>query len=830
MPLIQDIEHIKYNLLKAIGQSLDLQTNCIEFLKVLLENLQCTSGYVWIFEHAIRPSGGTDLKLVSALPKIDHQLTNIPKDHNILQELSSSNNYLIYDGDHPNLAIFNQQENNLNEVNLIFKLGKLGFIRLICNSIVITDAQAASLVEVFNRFTITIHGAIAFQKLHVEQAEKIKAQRDLEATEQKYRFVVEGLSEGIIITDLEGRIVFVNDKMMSLSGYNQEALIGKNIVTVFRSRNNSEKVTKRFSEKKYGDTEEYLIEQRHKSGKAWIARIKESPYRSAANQIIGKLGLVMDVTEAKRAEAELLAAKHVAEKAQRAEQQFLANMSHEIRTPMNAVIGMTDLLSNTELTEAQKDFVDSLKFSADSLMGVINSILDLSKIEAGKLEFEKRPINLQKLMYGLQQTFHYKLKDKGVEVQMILDDKLEHQIIGDPTRLNQVLTNLMGNAAKFTKKGFIKLRAKLVRKTESTYTILFEVIDSGIGIEAEKIKVIFENFKQANKEVTRKYGGTGLGLAIVKQIVELQNGHIEVLSEKGKGSTFKVTLEFPFTIQEEPQDVTQYPENMDDLFQENRFLIVEDNLMNQKLITKLMNLWSANFDLAIDGLDALKKSKAKKYDLIFMDINMPEMDGYETTIAIRNDPNNFNSKTIIIALSAAVMLKEKNKALQVGMNDFVAKPFNALELKSKIGYWLSQNQSKEKSKLLTIPKTGVQGIRIDKIPQIDLTYLKDMSNGDNEFVQEMLKIFIAQIPATIIELKIKFSSKEWKDVADLAHKVKTNFMMIGLNQQKEDAAAIENMIKTNQINEEKITFLIERMVDKTDLAIPILKEKIDKID
>ena len=830
MPQHKEIQELKLELLEAIGHSLDLQSNCVSILSALLGCLQCKFGAVWIFEHAIRPNGGNNLELVSALPKIDHHLKSIPSAHPIVTELSKVD-YLTYDANHTNLSTFRQPKLTRSGTNFFFKLKKLGLIHLICEKSEITDLKTEILVDVFTKFAIAAHGSISFQKLHLEHSAKLKAQQALEATEQKYRFVVEGLSEGIIITDLEGRIVFVNDKMKSLSGYTQEELIGKNAAKILLLNTDNENKSQRLSSKIIDDMEEFLIEQRHKSGKVWIARIKESPYRSAANQIIGRLGLVMDVTESKRAEAELKAAKHVAIKAQRAEQQFLANMSHEIRTPMNAVIGMTDLLYNTELTEEQKDFVDTLKFSADSLMGVINSILDLSKIEAGKLEFEKRPIDLKKMLRGIRQTFHFKLLDKDIDVLMILDEQIDSQIIGDPTRLNQVLTNLMGNAAKFTHEGFIKLRVKLLKKKETSYIILFEVIDSGIGIETEKVKLIFENFKQANNEVTRKYGGTGLGLAIVKQIVELQNGKIEVISEKGKGSTFKVTLEFPFAKERpiiESNSGLQL-KKIDQLIHQSRFLIVEDNLMNQKLITRIMKMWSANFDLAIDGLDAVAKSKEKKYNLIFMDINMPELDGYEATKTIRKDQLNVNKDSTIIALTASALLNEKTKAIEAGMNDFVTKPFNAKDLKSKIGVWLSQQELSNKEILPSIPQTTVKGVPIDKIPQIDLTYLNDMSNGDESFVIEMLDIFVIQIPETILDLKVQLTDKNWKLIADLAHKLKTNFMMIGIRKQKEDVIELEKMIRTNEIEEEKITFLINQIIDKTNLVIPVLKETIHKL-
>ncbi len=829
MPQVKNSETIQLAILNSIGSSLDLQSNCIEFLRALLENFKCQFGAVWLFEHALRPTDHKNMSLISTLPKLEHNLTTIPQNHIILKNFGASDS-LSYKVSDREAEGFKHLENLQQGNYIFFKLDKIGLIQLYTNNasvqIPITNS---SIINIFKKFTISVHGCIAFQKLHREQAEKVKALRALESTEQKYRFVVQGLSEGIIISDLEGRIVFVNDKMLELSGYQHEELIGKNASRLMMFSGDAQKLSKRISSKLIEDAEEYVIEQKHKSGKIWIARIKESAYRSAADQVIGRLCLVMDVTTAKRAEAELIAAKHIAEKAQRAEQKFLANMSHEIRTPMNAVIGMAELLYNTSLTEDQKDFVDTLKFSADSLMGVINSILDLSKIEAGKLEFERKPIDLQKMLHGVQQTFHFKLKDKAIKVQMVLDEQIEYPIIGDPTRLNQVLTNLMGNAAKFTHEGFIKLRAKLVKKTTHTYTILFEVIDSGIGIEADKIKLIFENFKQADKEVTRKYGGTGLGLAIVKQIVALQNGKVEVISEKGKGATFKVTLEFPFASEPIQDEKLVLPDNFETIIQHSRFLVVEDNLMNQKLIARLMKNWSANFDLAIDGVEALQKSQEKKYDIILMDINMPRKDGYETTKEIRSNTNNMNKNTIIIALTAAALENEKLKAINVGMNDFVSKPFSSKELKTKIGHWLNNIDKNEASVENVIPQTGIVGVKIDKIPQVDLSYLMDMSNNDINFVIEMLEMFVLQIPDIIVNLQVELGRKNWGKIGDLSHKVKSNFKMLGLGQQEADAFEVERIVKSSSIEESRISFIINRLVDKVDLLIPKLKDELRKL-
>ncbi len=523
---------------------------------------------------------------------------------------------------------------------------------------------------------------------------------------------------------------------------------------------------------------------------------------------------------------ELRKAKNAAEHAQRAEQQFLANMSHEIRTPMNAVIGMTYLLSETQLSEPQKEYVDSLRFSADSLMGLINNILDLSKIKAGEIEFEEKPFHLQNLLEGLQQTFQFKVKEKPVQILLDYDIAIDNLVIGDPTRINQILTNLLGNACKFTSRGTITIKTKLQKSPASKYKIALAIIDTGIGIPKEKQDLIFQNFKQADIKVTRKYGGTGLGLAIVKELVDMQNGDIKVKSKEGKGATFQVVLTFGNSgikaIDTEKNEERTNTKIMD-LLQQQSILVVEDNEMNQKLITKILDIWNCSYDLAMNGKEAIEFTNHLPYDLILMDIHMPEMDGVLATSLIREDQNNPNQHTPIIAMTAAALLEEKNRGLAAGMNDYVTKPFSPKRLLNKICHLLNLKLDKPVEALTPSIDT------ITKMVNIDLQYLYDFSNGDSAFVRDMVTTFLVDTPSAFKNLHVAYADKNWEMISHTAHRLKPNYMMLGMKEQQETAFQLEQKTKQNQFEEQVVLQLINDLEKATEIAYPVLKKKLEDL-
>ncbi|QHT69864.1 response regulator [Rhodocytophaga rosea] len=482
-----------------------------------------------------------------------------------------------------------------------------------------------------------------------------------------------------------------------------------------------------------------------------------------------------DITDRKIQEQALIKGKQDAEESGLAKQQFLSAMSHEIRTPMNAVIGMTHLLMQENPRPDQLDNLKTLKFSSENLLVLINDILDLSKIEAGKMIFEETAFDLKELVYNIKNSLNYKADEKGIRLHIRLDPTLPKLMVGDPVRLSQVLNNLISNAIKFTEKGGVTIDIMLESEDIETLKLNFAIIDTGIGISKDKLDYIFESFTQENTDITRRFGGTGLGLAITKRLLQLQNSQIYVESSVGKGSVFYFTLGFKRSLKEEIETVHEAVDYAGTDLGHVKLLLVEDNEINQIVATKFLKQLNIKPDYASNGKLAIDKASIKAYDIILMDLQMPEMGGYEATRAIRNLGDK-NAHIPIIAVTAGVILDTHNRAMAAGITDFTAKPINPNELYQKILKYIRLNGIEVKStaqKQLPMPEKH-------PVATLQLNYegLLEVCAGDQEAQYQMLNLSIHSFRQFKTNYQNALSTKNEAQLESAAHYMKTLFHML----------------------------------------------------
>jgi PAS domain S-box-containing protein len=493
----------------------------------------------------------------------------------------------------------------------------------------------------------------------------------------------------VSITDRHGLIEYANDRLCNISGYRRDELLGSPVARLYADPDSTP--LKQLHELVYhGKVWKGEICNRTRDGKLFWVSATVVPLADAQGIPQQFIAIQTDISDLKSAEEALQKAKDAAEAANRAKSEFLANMSHEIRTPMNGIMGMTDLVLETQLDAQQSEYVQIVKTSAQSLLTIINDILDFSKIEAGRLDMEVLPFSLRENLQGAMDIMAYKAKDKGLALQAEVGADVPDQITGDPVRLRQIITNLVGNAIKFTAEGAITVTVSLVQARASRVKLKISVQDTGIGIPADKIDRLFKPFSQVDASTTREYGGTGLGLTISSQLAKLMQGEMGVESTPGKGSTFWFTCELGLAAQRPAASpVLSDALAATSAATEAKILLVEDNAINQKLALHLLKKLGYHTETANNGLEALRWLEKQSFDLVLMDCQMPEMDGYEATRHIRAmDSKVLNHDVPIVALTANAMKGDREKVISAGMDDYLTKPIKAADLASTISHWL----------------------------------------------------------------------------------------------------------------------------------------------
>ncbi|HEX8507395.1 MAG TPA: PAS domain S-box protein [Hymenobacter sp.] len=628
---------------------------------------------------------------------------------------------------------------------------------------------------------------IANKELAFQNDEKVKRAAELRVANYA-RGLIEASRDPLVTISPEGKITDMNLATVNITGMEREQLIGSDFFVYFTDPQMAREVYQEVFAK--GTVADSPLTLRHKDGKLTDVLFNGSVYKNDEGKVLGVVSVARDVTDQTRIATELSEAKFAAERATvlaeeaqakaesavKAKQQFLSNMSHEIRTPMNAIIGFTKVVLKTELTDKQREYLTAIKLSGDTLIVLINDILDLAKVDAGKMTFEQIPFKLSASVSAMVHLFETKIQEKNLALVMDYDAKIPDVLVGDPVRLHQVILNLVSNAVKFTSEGTITVGVRMLVQDPEKVILEFAVTDTGIGIEEGKLGTVFDDFQQATSGTSRLYGGTGLGLAIVKNLVEPQGGTIHVKSKVGVGSTFSFILSFGKTTEKADAESGLTIE-LETGFKDVKILVVEDIALNQLLMKTLLEDFGFAMDVAGNGKIALEKLRTTRYDIVLMDLQMPVMNGFEATEYIRNE---LHLKVPIIALTADVTTVDVEKCKAVGMNDYISKPIDDKVLYSKISKYLKQAHQ---------DKTSVAPVPGDRQHQpltcVNFDYLKRITKSDARMA-EMIGLYLQEIPQLVQTMKKAIAEKDWIALKRATHSIIPTFATMGMNPEFED--------------------------------------------
>jgi PAS domain S-box-containing protein len=625
--------------------------------------------------------------------------------------------------------------------------------------------------------------------LNITERKLIEEQ--LYKNEKRYRDLF-NYSQALICThDMHGRILSVNPSICTLLGYTENELVGRLLTDFIPAKDVANFEPDYLFKVTTTGKSKGVFRVLNKSGKQIFLLYENYKVEEDGTEPY-IIGFSQDITERIKAEKELLIAKQMTEQASKAKEIFLANMSHEIRTPMNGVLGVARLLDKTYLNTEQKNYVKLITESANNLMVIVNDVLDVEKIASGKFELEHLPFRLADKISLTMQPFEYKAEEKliALKFENLLPEGLV--VVGDPYRLGQVMNNLIGNALKFTHNGKIVVTAKVEKEEDNNIIIVFSVADSGIGISEDRLGDIFNPFVQASTDITRKYGGTGLGLSICKSLVEMQGGVVSVKSIVNEGTTFSFSIRYGLgdasMLEGEPEE---------DIITDTgikKVLVAEDVVLNQFLVKHMLENWGIEVDIANNGLEALDKVRGNDYDVILMDIQMPEMDGITATAIIREMKDKQKATIPIIALTANALKGDSDRYLKAGMNGYISKPYTETMLYAALKS-AANNKGyagvKEEDRQPVVPehKSPAAILVEDKTESLyDLTLLWSVANDDEAFIRKVLATYMDTVPADIDRLEDALAENDWNTVGKQAHKLKPAIDYMGIK-------ALKNVIR-----------------------------------
>lgn len=618
----------------------------------------------------------------------------------------------------------------------------------------------------------------------IDITERKKSEEALRANEEKYRSIIANMNLGLMEMDANGKIIFANQTLLNMADLKEDQYVGFNPI-VWIDEDYRPEVLAKMANRAKGTSEAYEARTNIHNKKGWWL-VSSAPKYSRNGNFIGSIIVCLDINNQKQLENELIKSREQAVLLAKAKEMFLANMSHEIRTPMNAILGMGNQLAKTKLNDQQSFFLNTINSAADNLLVIINDILDLSKIEAGKLSIEKIAFEPRKIVQNAMQVVMHKAEEKGLKLtNSFFDSRLSPVLIGDPYRINQVLLNLLSNAIKFTERGSVDIAIEVIEDEQNFQTLITTITDTGIGMEQKFVERLFDKFSQEYESVSRKYGGTGLGMSICNELIHLMGGEISVDSVKGKGTK----ISFSINLRKgSPKDVLDpITEAIDGNFlQGKKILVTDDNDMNRLVASTILLNYGAVLMEANNGEEAVQIVENEPIDLVLMDIQMPVLNGYDATKAIRK----FNSGLPILALTANAIRGEQDKCLAAGMNDYIIKPFKEEDFLKRIAYWLNH----------PLPLAVTEPNKSFLIPNeilYNLSALNEISRGNKAFVKKMITLFCNQAPDLVIQIKDAVQSGDWPRMGAVAHKLKPSIDNLGIEKLKLLIREIEKAGKDN---------------------------------
>ncbi|TFZ65515.1 PAS domain S-box protein [Hymenobacter sp. UV11] len=602
-----------------------------------------------------------------------------------------------------------------------------------------------------------------------EITERYYAQQTLKRQEEKYRNIINNMQLGLVEMDLDNRVLHANESYCQMIGYPAAELLHQPLHPLIVGLADETVMADKLTERRRGISGSYELEITTKQGERKWLFIGAAPLYGDDKQVYGTIGINLDITRQKQLENSLREAKQLAEDSAKVKELFLANMSHEIRTPMNAILGMSQLLAKTTLAPRQRNYLHAITTSAQNLLVIINDILDLSKLDAGKMTIEQVGFNVDRLCEQVAKTMLYKVEEKGLHFETWVSPLVPNVVLGDPYRITQVLLNLASNSVKFTEKGTIRVECDVAGYINGQVIVAFSVSDTGIGIDPAYLHNIFQEFSQEDPSITRKFGGTGLGLSISRSLVRLMGGELNIESEKHQGTSTHFCLFLPVgTVHDLPQRKSVAITNSQEL-RGKHVLLVEDNKYNRLLAKTFLHNAHIEVTEAEHGAEAIACVGKQKFDLILMDVQMPVMDGFQATRYLRQE---LGLTTPIIALTASAINGEKEKCLAAGMNDYLTKPFYEDELLQLVHDWVLRPQPSTTT-AAEAPPALLPGAS-PALYKLDI--LLNTARGNQKFVLSMLQTFI---DSTYNALRDLDRDLEVGDVAGLqatAHKLRPSLM------------------------------------------------------